>query len=190
MRSRPLILIALIALTACVGGTPVVNPFTTGAAVAVGAYENSQKREKWQEYALKGDVYAQFELAKSYHSNKLEGALDGRYALRWYCEAAKNGDAKAQYLLGQVHEGQLTLPGVTVPHNDAYAFMWYTLAARRQHKDAAKRMGMLDNILTSEQRRDALRTIPSVESVDCTGWLKLPIAKSNANDQQPEKKAP
>lgn len=171
------LLLAMPLLSACIGGTPVVNPVTTGAAVAVGAYDSMNKREQWQKYAEKGDVYAQLELAKSYHKNKLEGALDSRQALRWYCEAAKNGDAKAQYIMGQAHEGIMAFPGVTIPKNEIYAYMWYAQAARRANKEAENRMQMLEVLLDEPQRREAVRTIPSADKVDCKGWLRVP-AKS------------
>ena len=47
-------------------------------------------------------------------------------AVKWYCLAAKQGDAKAQFIIGSMYA-----TGQGVPQNDAEAVRWFRLAAQQ-----------------------------------------------------------
>ena len=65
---------------------------------------------------------------------------DGKYsqAVKWWRKAAEQGDARAQYNLGQMHrEGQ------GVPQDYAEAVKWYRKAAEQGHASAQFSLGDL-----------------------------------------------
>ncbi len=131
---------ALAGVVACSPLTPV----TTVPVAMLSAYEKSKRREVWLQYANEGDVYAQYELAQSYCCAPMDGPGDGRESYRWFCAAAKNGYAKAQYALGQLHEQSMTLPGYPIAKEKITAYVWYSVAAKRLHEESRHRKKELE----------------------------------------------
>ena len=72
----------------------------------------------------------------------LEAYERGDYAeaVRWYRQAAEEGDPEAQYNLGVMYNF-----GRGLPQSDAQAMMWYREAAERGIADAAFRLGFMYN---------------------------------------------
>lgn len=130
-------------------------PVTNIPAALIGAYETTQKRENWEEYAREGDVYAQYELALSYCCKPYEGATDGRKAYTWMCYAAKNGHAKAQAQMGRLYEGELRFRGVEITPNPERAYLWYYFADKRLNREGHENLARLRQAF-DEKQQDAL----------------------------------
>lgn len=73
-----------------------------------------------------------------------------RQALQVFGEAAKSGDADAQYMLGRLHEA-----GSGTPQDFVQAHQWYNLSAARGHRHAAEARDALTNRMTAGQIADA-----------------------------------
>ncbi|MWJ29116.1 hypothetical protein GPM19_13070 [Halomonas sp. ZH2S] len=69
-----------------------------------------------------------------------------RQALQEFGDAARNGDADAQYMLGRLNEA-----GNGTTQNFVQAHKWYNLAAARGHRHAAEARDALAERMTSEQ---------------------------------------
>jgi len=145
-----IIQIAIVLGSVCLVGCSTA--LTTFPAVLVGAYEMSNKRRVWREYALDGDVYAQYELAESYCCRASEGELNQHLSFQWYCTAAKHGFAKAQLQVGKIYENAVKMEDLMVPKNNVKAYVWYTQAAKRQNLEAIDRIEALDAVLTEHDR--------------------------------------
>ncbi len=164
MRKNLSLLFVLLCVAGCGG---VVSPITTVPAVMLGAYDAANKREQWEEYASKGDVYAQFELAESYCCSHTEGTRDYKKSFHWFCEAGKNGNAKAQVKLGKLYQGVETLGELSVPKDDARAYMWYSLAARRVNPEAMKLKRELKKTISKNHLGDANYLLLNLKEVPC-----------------------
>ena len=66
------------------------------------------------------------------------GLSDFAPALREFRSAAQQGDARAQYLLGLMHEN-----GQGVPANNTDAMKWYRMAAERGHAKSQYNLGVM-----------------------------------------------
>ncbi len=80
-------------------------------------------RERLLERALKGDVEAQFDLAKDYETGRIGPPRDLSQAQRWYREAADQGDPFAEASLAILFHF-----GKGVKRDYAQAYMWYERA--------------------------------------------------------------
>ena len=88
---------------------------------------------------MRGQSTAQFTLGYMYAYG--EGVtVDGDEAVKWFRQAAMQGDVDAQYNLAVIYDN-----GEVVPENDVAAYAWYSVAAAsgfadaRAHRDAHKR---------------------------------------------------
>lgn len=63
---------------------------------------------------------------------------DYKTALEKFHSAAQQGDAKAQYNLGQIYRN-----GLGIPRDNAEAVKWYRLAAQQGHAKAQNNLGMM-----------------------------------------------
>ena len=82
-------------------------------------------RQQWQAAAEQGNAQAQFQLGQSYCCS---GSTDHSTptALHWYCRAALQGLASAQFEMANIFAGKQ----LDQSYNDTKsAFMWYTVAA-------------------------------------------------------------
>lgn len=158
-----LIIIAFIPVISC---SPI-NFVTTAPALALGAYDTSEKRAKWLEYANKGDVYAQYELAKSYCCNEMEGSIDKAESAKWFCTAAKNGFARAQIEIGKFYEGISTIEGMNYPQDNVKAFAWYSMAARRAVSEGMDRRKELKAKLSDDELRQAEKLLLNYQKLEC-----------------------
>jgi TPR repeat protein len=159
--------VVLILLFTCVACNPYINPVTTGPAVALGIYEQTQKRDRWHEYAAKGDVYAQFALAESYCCNITDGGRDFAKSFKWYCTAGESGYAKAQVRLGKIYHGVEPLGEHVVVKDNARAYLWYTLAARRANGEAMDLKKDLLPQMTKQELADGKYLVSHRKKVPC-----------------------
>lgn len=144
----------------------ILSPAHAPMAV-ISAYEVTHKRKKWEEFAKQGDVYAQYELAESYRIGMLEGDINGAEAMKWYCEAGRNGFVNAQLALGKMYEGVLVIPRFAVAKDNARAWMWYELAKRRVSEEARTRLEQLIPTMTNQELRDANYLLQAPKQVPC-----------------------
>lgn len=124
--------------------------------------------------AANGDAKAQLELGtrlccgnEKEHDNKLGYTL--------ICEAAKKGDTDAQYLLGEIHQqgvsfalSPYTLEPFLLPQDDAMAYMWYSIAAEKDHEEAKDAKEDLHEELTIHQLNRAIAGRKLWRRTSCT----------------------
>lgn len=144
-----------------------ISAFTTGAAVAVGIHDSSQKRAVWTKRAEEGDVYSQYELAQSYCCGSLEGEKSPVQAVRWLCVAARNGFAKAQVDLGKLYENRVSYEGLNMKKDQQRAYMWYKLASRRANSEASNLLDKLEKNMTGREIRQAQILVRDNRAVSC-----------------------
>jgi TPR repeat protein len=80
-------------------------------------------RERLLERAQKGDADAQYELGKNYETGRIGLPKDFTQAQHWYSEAAKQGDAYAEFALGVLFNF-----GKGVKRDYVQAYTWYERA--------------------------------------------------------------
>ena len=73
-------------------------------------------------------------------------------AVKWYHEAAQQGETSAQTNLGAMYAS-----GIGVRQNPVVAYMWLSLSAAAGDEDAAKVINPLTQNMTSEQIAEAQR---------------------------------
>jgi len=164
MKQCFVVIFLCIYITSC---NYIINPYTAVPAAVLGVYEKANKREKWLDYAEKGDIYSQFELAESYCCRDLEGKRNNKESFKWYCIAAKNGYAKAQVEMGKFYENIRKLQGVEIPKDDIKAIMWYGLAARRVNDEARKKRDRLRDVITNKEIRAANKMASNIKNFNC-----------------------
>lgn len=156
----------MLLLAACTPLTPV----TTAPAIMLSAYEKSKRREELLHYANQGDVYAQYDLAHSYCCEPMDGPGNGKESYRWFCKAAHNGFAKAQYRLGQMHDNAMVLPDYPIAQDKMMAYAWYSVAAKRLHEEARQRRETLEQELSPSEREKAAALLKDWrEKLGCGG---------------------
>ena len=107
--------------------------------------------------AREGHTEAQFFLAEIYRVGKKGIVRDARSAARLYREAAGQGHALAQYNLGKLYS-----LGNGVPESPFHAYMWYSIAATNNYKQAYKDIERLGSRLSSDKITDA-----KIQAVQC-----------------------
>lgn len=96
--------------------------------------------------AMQGDAAAQYALGLAANGK------DDASAMQWFCKAARQGEARAQFELAMIYGNELLEtgigarimriagnPGETSSSNTRLAAMWLDLAMANGHKEAAKR---------------------------------------------------
>ncbi|WP_418186880.1 tetratricopeptide repeat protein [Aliarcobacter lanthieri] len=92
--------------------------------------------ELYEEYAIKGDFFAEYGLGYIYHSGK-GVEKDIKKAIEWYEKSANQGYSKAQFRLGSLYYF-----AKEIKDNDK-AFYWYEKAAIQGHSDAQVNLGYM-----------------------------------------------
>ena len=86
--------------------------------------------------AQKGEIAAQFELARLYEIGE-EVVRDDTQAAIWYHKAAEQGHVEAQFNLAWLYLESSSIER----DNDAQALKWFELAARSGHAEAQHKLG-------------------------------------------------
>ena len=105
---------------------------------------------------------------------------DYKNALREFKAAAENGNAAAQYLLGFMYG-----KGRGVPRNYVLAYKWYSLAAARGNRRAAKSLDFYEKRMTPAQISSA-QAMAANWKPNMTAEKTMP--KAAAKPAQPKKK--
>jgi TPR repeat protein len=114
-----------------------------------------------------GDARAQYKLGMA-HCCTIAGSmgvLNNQKATEWFCKAAAQNNADAQYELGRIYSGDL-VRGINgpakigalltkQPENKVLALMWLGLAATNGNKDAIEATRHLSEKMTQDEIDDA-----------------------------------
>ena len=98
-----------------------------------------------------GDAWAQYYLGMMYA--KGEGvSKDGAEAVKWFRLVAEQGYANAQFNLGNSYYN-----GVGVPKDLVQAHVWINISAAKGNELAQKKMPILEEQMTPEQKAEAMK---------------------------------
>lgn len=113
--------------------------------------EYSKKPKSVVELAKEGNVESQKELADKYLKYK-----NYQEAAKWYRNAADQGDAEAQYMIGVMYH-----KGCGLEHSDKLAARWYKKAADQGHVIAQNDLGLfyLDGIGVEQDYEKAVEML-------------------------------
>lgn len=139
--------------------------------------------------ATAGDPVAQYKVGSA-HCCTIAGSmgvLNNQEATHWFCKAAAQNNADAQYELGRIYSGDLVrgMNGpakigamlTEQPENKPLALMWFNIAAANGNKDAADKANGISRDMTPAELADAAL------------WQKTPQAQPcEWNDVYPEHK--
>ena len=130
-----------------------------------------EQRDKWMPEAKKGDAEAEYRVADTYCCGR--GAFyDTDLAIAWYCRAAIQGHADAQYKLANVYAGDLSIrseirtAGMEF-EDPVKAYAWYSVAALHGHGEAMKKKEKWEGKLNSTQREEAEQMIKNWDKQQC-----------------------
>ncbi len=111
-----------------------------------GVPQNHPEAVKWYRLAAdQGRTDAQYQLGHLYYKQN-----DYAEAAKWFRLAADQGRAEAQSNLGVMYA-----EGDGVPPDCVQAFMWFSLAAAQNHKDAIKNRDSAASLMTPAQMAEA-----------------------------------
>ncbi|MGD2133600.1 MAG: hypothetical protein PVI23_12470 [Maricaulaceae bacterium] len=155
---------ASMSLTACVGAT------VSGATLAA----KGSQREGLFPAASAGDPVAQTDLGKSWCC--MGPGFDTQRATEWFCEAAHQDFAEAQYELGRIYDGDVSrtmAPGqklirmATAQRDTPLSLMWLELAAAQGHEDAADRAEMVRGDMSAEELTESAALAATWRDAPC-----------------------
>ncbi|MDO8290743.1 MAG: hypothetical protein Q7T44_16130 [Parvibaculum sp.] len=129
--------------------------------------------------AEKGDPIAQYKLGMA-HCCTIAGSmgvLNNQKATQWFCKAARQDNADAQYELGRIYSGDLVrgMNGpakigallTEQPENKPLALMWFRLADAHGNADAADKAKDLREDMTPAEIAQALIREKSSQAQPC-----------------------
>lgn len=130
----------LIFLIACKAEPPPLSP-----------------RAQLEERARHNDAEAMFELGQEDCCGVGAGKNEER-AVTWFCQAARQGYAGAQFILGRMYQesglplvAQSIYQPVRVRKENSAAYAWYKVAAEHGHKLAATSLELLKRTMNNPQ---------------------------------------
>ena len=106
------------------------------AALEAGEYE--QALGLLNPLAEQGDVVAQVKMGMLY-ANGWGVKRDGHTALKWFQQAAEQGNAEAAFNVGQLYGKNVGLPGIQIDLKEANK--WYRIAAEKGYAAAQYNLG-------------------------------------------------
>jgi len=116
--------------------------------------ELKAQRSRWQLFAEQGDAQAQYQLGKSWCCGYGPG-YNTAHALYWFCRAARQGYAPAQFQIGQLYGVRTRQKPLSLAQEKVYAYAWYGLAAAQGHTLAASYQYALGDDLSANQLKMA-----------------------------------
>ena len=121
-------------------------------ANGIGVPKDHAEAVKWfRKAADQGDADAQNNLGVMY-ANGIGMPMDHAEAVKWYRLAADQGDADAQNNLGTQY-----WMGNGVPQDLVQAHVWINISAAKGNELAQKKMPILEEQMTSEQKAEAMK---------------------------------
>ncbi len=127
-------------------------------------------RSAWLHKALAGDVESQYHLGEAYCCDTVEHT---RQALHWYCRAAVQGYADAQYEMGRIFANDLpagsdaiATAGLFIAKRSAY--MWFTAAAATGHDPSFAARAILGATMPASAVAEAKRWATRWKQASCS----------------------
>ena len=120
-----------------------------------------------EDAAQAGDASAQYKVGAGHCCSIAgsSGVLNNQAATHWFCKAAAQNNADAQYELGRIYSGDLVRgpngPAKLAsklteqPKNKSLALMWLNLATANGNQDAAKKAAELSKSMAPSEIADA-----------------------------------
>ncbi|MDO9236242.1 MAG: tetratricopeptide repeat protein [Aquabacterium sp.] len=99
----------------------------------------------WEQKARSGDLLAQNVMGIAYKCG-IGVKQDHALSIKWFRQAAKQGEADAQFNLGRLYAGEVDgayKKARAAPANDAEALKWYLSSAEQGHTQAQVKLGTL-----------------------------------------------
>lgn len=130
-----------------------------------------------------GDAAAQNALGLRYSEGK-GVAKDPAQALVWWRKAADQGEANAQYRLGEIYNGTYSDILYGVPKDAAQAVTWYRKAAEQGYAAAQRRLGV--SYLNGEGIPNSMQNpflVSEENKVIGVGWLRKAAERGDAGAQ-------
>lgn len=124
------------------------------------------KRARLKEYAERGDVYSQYELAMSYCCGN-QSWHDNEQGLKWLCTAAKNGHSKSQLELGKLYQNVNEINPPPVKTDLVKAYFWYSVADRYLSFEAKEAKSELEGNLKPQQIQKVKEMLKNWRNVSC-----------------------
>jgi TPR repeat protein len=145
-----------VILLACAAEEPVISP-----------------REKLETLARNGDAVAMVQLGDEYCCGIGEGKNEER-AIAWFCQAAREGNAEAQFTLGRIYQ-QSGMPlmaesrysNVRVRKDNSIAYAWYKAAETKEHRLATKYLSLLKRTMNNPQMQEAETLALDPRAIPC-----------------------
>ncbi len=127
-------------------------------------------RSAWLNKAFAGDAEGQYHLGEAYCCDTVEHT---RQALRWYCRAAVQGYADAQYEMGRIFANDLpagsdaiATAGLFIAKRSAY--MWFTAAAATGHDPSFAARAKLGATMPASAVAEAKRWATRWKQASCS----------------------
>ena len=136
-------LILLFSIAVSLPGVAAINEINSGggnfqkATIAYATGDYGTALSIFTSLAEKGDMFAQFNLAKMYREGK-GVSKDYKTAIKWFGLSAEQGNATAQYHLGVAYSF-----GLGVVPNYEIALKWYTRSAEQGNAPAQHHLSLL-----------------------------------------------
>lgn len=135
--------------------------------------EPKSEMAKLEEAATNGDPEAKFLMGQHYCCGLGPGKSDEK-ALAWWCQAAREGHAEAQFELGRLYQME-DLPMMArsryeffrVKKDNVTALAWYSVAASSGHALAKNYEAMLYRVLTQVEREQAYQLLKDPRAIPC-----------------------
>ena len=155
-------------------------------ASGLGMPENNTEAVRWYKLAAeKGNSKAQSLIGTAYHRG-IGLAVDDVQAIQWLMKAADQMDPLAQFQLGEGFE-----LGWAGNQSNAEAYKWYLLSASQGYTKANKKVTVIENTLTKDQRVDGQTRASEFHTARIkkeTESLEIIIKASQAGDPEAQYK--
>lgn len=144
--------------------------FLTVAAASADQAQIDSARSAWLHKAQAGDVESQYRMGEAYCCDTVEHT---RQALRWYCRAAMQGSADAQYEMGRIFADDLPAGANATAAAGLFsakrsAYMWFTVAASTGHEQSFAARTRLSATMPASAVAEAKRWATRWKQASCS----------------------
>lgn len=130
-------------------------------------------REKLETLARSGDAVAMVQLGDEYCCGIGDGKSEEK-AIAWWCQAAREGNAEAQFTLGRVYQesgmplmAESRYNQVRVHKDNSVAYAWYVNAANKGNRLAEKYLALLKRSMNNPQMQEAETLALDPRAIPC-----------------------
>ncbi|MCB2081451.1 MAG: sel1 repeat family protein [Rickettsiales bacterium] len=127
---------------------------------------DESERFAWKQWALKGDMEAQYKLGKLYCCGEKPKHHNGE-ALRWFCAAAKQGQRDAMLEVGKFYHGDYHYKGSSIPVDPLRALVWFRLAKDHHNAEAEEYITEITPTLDAESLKEVEELVRDFPYTSC-----------------------